>query len=144
MERRAFFAGSDWALKGEGVNAVRLTEKTTRPMVCGNNVATYLEAFPMAILKTTDVRCRIEEDLKVSATEILKSCGLSLSEAMRLFLRQVVSTQGLPFEVRLPSEKTARAMAQAREIKNRFDSVDDMLRDVDAEDRQQAKAGRSA
>ncbi|WP_325985318.1 type II toxin-antitoxin system RelB/DinJ family antitoxin [Pseudomonas protegens] len=86
-----------------------------------------------ALLKTTDVRCRIDEDLKVSATAVLNACGLSLSEAMRLFLRQVVAVQGLPFEVRVPSEKTARAMAQAREIRRQYDSIDDMLRDADGE-----------
>jgi len=84
-----------------------------------------------AVLKTTDVRCRIEEDLKESATEVLKACGLSISDAMRLFLRQVVAVQGLPFEVRVPSEKTARAMAQAREITRSFNSMDEMLSDLD-------------
>jgi DNA-damage-inducible protein J len=52
---------------------------------------------------------------------------------MRLFLRQVVATQGLPFEVRALSEKTARAMMEARDIRQRFDSIDDMLRDADGE-----------
>ena len=93
-----------------------------------------------ALLKTTDVRCRIEEDLKESATDVLKSCGLSISDAMRLFLRQVVATQGLPFEVRLPSEKTARAMAQARDIRRHFDSIDDMLGNMDGEAGEKAKA----
>jgi DNA-damage-inducible protein J len=87
-----------------------------------------------AVLKTTDVRCRIEEDLKESATEVLKACGLSISDAMRLFLRQVVAVQGLPFEVRAPSEKTARAMVQAREITRSFNSMDEMLRDLDGKD----------
>jgi DNA-damage-inducible protein J len=93
-----------------------------------------------ALLKTTDVRCRIDEDLKVSATAVLNACGLSLSEAMRLFLRQVVAVQGLPFEVRVPSEKTARAMAQAREIRRQYDSIDDMLRDADGEAGEEPKA----
>lgn len=93
-----------------------------------------------ALLKTTDVRCRIDEDLKVSATAVLNACGLSLSDAMRLFLRQVVAVQGLPFEVRVPSEKTARAMAQAREIRRQYDSIDDMLRDADGESGKEPKA----
>lgn len=97
-----------------------------------------------ALLKTTDVRCRIDEDLKDRATAVLNACGLSLSDAMRLFLRQVVTTQGLPFEVRVPSEKTARAMAQAREIRRQFDSIDDMLRDADGEAGEEAKARRPA
>jgi len=92
-----------------------------------------------ALLKTTDVRCRIDEDLKARATEVLSACGLSISDAMRLFLRQVVATQGLPFEVRVPSEKTARAMMEARDIRQRFDSIDDMLRDADGETGKKSK-----
>lgn len=87
-----------------------------------------------AVLKTTDVRCRIEEELKDSATQVLKACGLSISDAMRLFLRQVVAVQGLPFEVRVPSEKTARAMAQARAMTHEFNSMDEMLSDLDGKD----------
>jgi DNA-damage-inducible protein J len=106
------------------------------------NVATNIEEVITmgALLKTTDVRCRIDEDLKARATEVLNACGLSISDAMRLFLRQVVATQGLPFEVRVPSEKTARAMTQARDIRQRFDSIDDMLRDADGETGEKTKA----
>lgn len=92
------------------------------------------------LLKTTDVRCRIDEDLKMRATEVLSACGLSISDAMRLFLRQVVATQGLPFEVRVPSEKTARAMMEAQNIRQQFDSIDEMLRDADGETGEQVKA----
>ena len=99
------------------------------------------------VLKTTDVRCRIEGDLKEHATEILKACGLSVSDAMRLFLRQVVATQGLPFDVRAPSEKTSRALAQARAIRGRFDSIDELFKDLDGEEAPKAgkrKAGTAA
>lgn len=96
-----------------------------------------------AVLKTTDVRCRIEEDLKESATAVLQSCGLSISDAMRLFLRQVVAVQGLPFEVKVPSKKTARALAQAREIHRQFYSMEEMLEDLNGEAGEEAKAGRN-
>ncbi|MCF4995518.1 type II toxin-antitoxin system RelB/DinJ family antitoxin [Pseudomonas syringae] len=92
-----------------------------------------------ALLKTTDVRCRIDEDLKARATEVLNECGLSISDAMRLFLRQVVATRGLPFEVRVPSDKTARAMAEARMIRQRYDSIDDLLEVADGETGESAK-----
>ncbi|MFN9529485.1 MAG: type II toxin-antitoxin system RelB/DinJ family antitoxin [Pseudomonadaceae bacterium] len=88
-----------------------------------------------AVLKTTDVRCRIEEDLKESATAVLHSCGLSVSDAMRLFLRQVVELQGLPFQVRVPSKKTIAAMNEARSGNlPRFNSIDDLMADLDADD----------
>ena len=86
-----------------------------------------------AVLKTTDVRTRIEEGLKEDASQVLAACGLTISEALRLFLRQVVATQGLPFDVRVPSAKTARALAEAREIGRHFASMDEMLGDLDGE-----------
>jgi DNA-damage-inducible protein J len=42
-------------------------------------------------LKVTEIRSRIEPDLKENATRILASCGLNVSEAVRLFLHQVVA-----------------------------------------------------
>jgi DNA-damage-inducible protein J len=97
-----------------------------------------------ALLKNTDVRCRIDEDLKERVTAVLSACGLTISEAMRLFLLQVVETQGLPFEVRVPSDKTARALVQAREIRSRFDSMDELLEDLDGKETPQTRRKQSA
>jgi DNA-damage-inducible protein J len=96
-----------------------------------------------ALLKNTDVRCRIDEDLKERVTAVLSACGLTISEAMRLFLLQVVETQGLPFEVRAPSDKTARALVQAREIRSRFDSMDELLEDLDGKEAPQTRRKQS-
>lgn len=46
------------------------------------------------------VRARIDNDLKAEASAVLESCGLGLSDAVRIFLRQVVKQGGLPFPVR--------------------------------------------
>jgi DNA-damage-inducible protein J len=58
------------------------------------NVAT------MCSMKQSVVRARIDNDLKAEASSVLESCGLGLSEAVRLFLAQVVKQGGLPFPVR--------------------------------------------
>jgi DNA-damage-inducible protein J len=92
-----------------------------------------------ALIKNTDVRCRIDEDLKERVTAVLDACGLTISEALRLFLLQVVETQGLPFEVRAPSAKTALAMSQAREIRSRFDSMDELLEDLNGKEAPKAR-----
>jgi len=42
-------------------------------------------------IKTADVRSRIEPELKDSATAVLEKMGLNISQAFRLFLRQVWS-----------------------------------------------------
>ncbi len=58
--------------------------------LCGYNV----------IMKDSLVRARIDEDLKEQATDVLKQNGLEMSDAIRLFLIQVVRRGGLPFSVR--------------------------------------------
>ena len=85
------------------------------------------------LLKTTDVRCRIDVDLKERATAVLQACGLSVSDAMRLFLRQVVEVEGLPFEVRVPSARTARALQEARDIRHQHESIGEMLSELNGE-----------
>jgi DNA-damage-inducible protein J len=92
-----------------------------------------------ALLKTTDVRCRIDEDLKARATAVLEACGLSVSDAMRLFLRQVVEMEGLPFQVRVPSARTARALQEARDIRRQYDSMDEMLRELNGENSEEGE-----
>lgn len=64
-------------------------------------------------LKVTEIRSRIEPDLKENATRILASCGLNVSEAVRLFLYQVVAQNGLPFAVKAPNAVTRAAMQEA-------------------------------
>ena len=65
-------------------------------------------------IKTTDVRTRIEPELKEAASKLLAECGLSMSDGIRLFLRQVVTQRGLPFEVKAPNATTIVAMEEAR------------------------------
>lgn len=82
--------------------------------------------------KTTDVRSRIEPELKDSATAVLEKMGLNISQAFRLFLRQVVVHQSLPFEVKAPNEVTLAAMQEARSIKKaKFGSAKDLFDDLE-------------
>jgi DNA-damage-inducible protein J len=51
-------------------------------------------------MKEAVVRARIDANLKASAARVLAACGLELSDAIRLYLQQVVLHQGIPFEIR--------------------------------------------
>ena len=85
----------------------------------------------LATFKTTDVRSRIEPEIKDRATAVLASCGLNLSDAIRLFLRQVVVHEGLPFEVKVPNATTRAAMQEARSMrKAKFNSAQALLDDL--------------
>jgi DNA-damage-inducible protein J len=52
----------------------------------------------------------LDTNLKEQAKEIYKHYGLSLSEAVNIFLAQSVFNRGLPFEVKLPNAETLEAM----------------------------------
>jgi DNA-damage-inducible protein J len=49
--------------------------------------------------KDTVVRARIDADLKAQAALVLSGCGLELSDAIRLFLQQVVLQEAIPFPI---------------------------------------------
>ncbi|UXH78678.1 type II toxin-antitoxin system RelB/DinJ family antitoxin [Roseateles amylovorans] len=83
-------------------------------------------------IKSTELRSRVEPDLKESAAEVLAQCGLTLSDAIRLFLRQVVLHNGLPFEVKVPTAETRAAMEEARSItRARFGSGQELIDDLE-------------
>ena len=52
--------------------------------------------------KTANMYARIEPDLKSQAEAILSALGISTSNAITMFYKQIVLQKGLPFEVNLP------------------------------------------
>ena len=57
----------------------------------------------LTMSKTTVIHTRINADLKAGAENILDSIGLSASEAIRLFYRQIELHHGIPFDVKIPN-----------------------------------------
>jgi len=53
-------------------------------------------------MSETVIRSRIDSGIKLEAQVLLERFGLTMSEAIRLFLHQVVIEKGLPFQVKLP------------------------------------------
>jgi DNA-damage-inducible protein J len=80
---------------------------------------------------TTMVHVRVDESIKNQATETLASMGLTMSDAVRVFLTRVVTDQQLPFALKAPNAKTRVAMREARAIgKARFASPDALIDDL--------------
>ena len=52
--------------------------------------------------KTANMYARIEPDLESQAEAILSALGISTSNAITMFYKQIVLQKGLPFEVKLP------------------------------------------
>jgi len=68
--------------------------------------------------KTETIHTRIDPELKADVDEILSQLGLTSSDAVKLFYKQVVLNNGLPFEIKLPKYNavTLAAMEEARKI----------------------------
>jgi addiction module antitoxin, RelB/DinJ family len=63
--------------------------------------------------KTEMIRARVEPELKHAAEAVLKELGLTPTEAITLFYKQVTLHRGLPFAVELPNAETREAMRDA-------------------------------
>jgi len=84
---------------------------------------------------TTMVHVRVDEQIKAQATETLAAMGLSLSDAVRVFLMRVVADQQMPFALKAPNAETRAAMAEADEIarthRARFGSAAELFEDLE-------------
>lgn len=65
-------------------------------------------------MSNVEVRLRVESGLKKEADHIFRSMGMTMPEAIRIFLRQSVNSSGLPFRPSLstPNLSTLRAFDQ--------------------------------
>ncbi|OPX83658.1 MAG: RelB antitoxin [Pelotomaculum sp. PtaB.Bin104] len=55
--------------------------------------------------RTSNIFARVEPEVKEQAEFVLEQLGIPMSNAIGLFLRQVVLQRGIPFEVKLPQSK---------------------------------------
>ncbi|MDD4169226.1 MAG: type II toxin-antitoxin system RelB/DinJ family antitoxin [Desulfotomaculaceae bacterium] len=55
--------------------------------------------------RTSNIFARVEPEVKEQAEFVLEQLGIPMSNAIGLFLRQVVLQRGIPFEVRLPQSR---------------------------------------
>ncbi len=82
--------------------------------------------------KTAIVRARLDPKLKKKAEKIFEIVGLTESEAVRLFYKNVVLTRGLPFTLAIPNQETKLAIEEARsgELSIKHDSIDNLFLDL--------------
>jgi len=62
--------------------------------------------------KTATINARIEPEVKERAESIFAAIGISASEAISMFYRQVAFRKGLPFDVCIPNAATVAALEE--------------------------------
>lgn len=80
--------------------------------------------------KTAYINTRVEPELKKNAESVFSQLGLSMSDAVALFLSQSVLHKGLPFPVRIPNAETVEAINEPRDDLKRYASSQDMFDDI--------------
>ena len=62
--------------------------------------------------QTTSIK--LDQSIKEEAQKVFSELGLTLGEAVNLFLNQVRLHKGLPFEVKVPNAETIQAIEDAK------------------------------
>lgn len=90
-------------------------------------------------MATTLTNVRIDTQIKNEASDVLSGLGLNISEAVNIFLRQVILRGGLPFQVAYPrySKELLEASEEAKKIAKDpnvkgYTDLDEMFRELDS------------
>jgi DNA-damage-inducible protein J len=80
-------------------------------------------------MKTAVVHARMEPQTKQKAEGVLSRLGITPTEAIRVFYRQIALRGGLPFSVTIPNERTAATLRKSRRGQNieTFNTLDAMF-----------------
>jgi DNA-damage-inducible protein J len=68
--------------------------------------------------KTVQITARVDPKLKRETEEVFDELGLSTSQAITLFFKQVKMRKGLPFAVSIPNAETRQSIDEALAGKN--------------------------
>jgi len=76
--------------------------------------------------ETTSIK--LDREIKERAKEIFKELGMTMGDAVNIFLKQVLLHRGLPFEVKIPNEQTRKVIEEAKADINMLDSsIEEMI-----------------
>ena len=91
--------------------------------------------------KTAHITIRIDPETKTSAEQLFSTFGITITDAISIFLHKSIMEGGIPFEVKQPrfNAETEEAIEEARRIiageipAKRYSSVHDLFNELDKE-----------
>ena len=89
----------------------------------------------------TDITLSVEQEMKTEAEKIFAKLGLSISDALKAFLRKSIEQGKVPFQIDEPqfNDTTLSAIQEARDIMSgkvqtkTYNSFAELLAEIDAE-----------
>jgi DNA-damage-inducible protein J len=84
--------------------------------------------------ETVQINARVDPQLKRETEKVFDELGLSMSQAITLFFKQVSMRKGLPFAVSIPKAETRQAIDEALAGKNLHEvkGVDELFDEPDS------------
>ncbi len=81
---------------------------------------------------TSQINTRIDNDTKERAVKILHSLGLTTSQAITLFFKQIIYTRSIPFELKIPNDSTAETFRKtdANKELHRVSGIDELSKEL--------------
>ena len=68
--------------------------------------------------KTSMIHIRVRPEIKKEAEEILENLGMTTTEAINVYLKQIILHCGLPFEIKTPkfNDEMLESLAESEKI----------------------------
>ncbi len=93
--------------------------------------------------KTANINLRIEPEKKAQAEALFSSFGISVTDAINIFLNASIMEGGFPFQIKQPryNRDTELAILEAKKIldgtiqSKSYNSFSELLADIDKEDK---------
>ena len=82
--------------------------------------------------KTNTMHIRISPETQKEVTQMLNDLGLSVSDAINVYFKQIIYCKGLPFEIRKPEiDYSLFKPSSDTEYSKRYDNLDDLWSDIE-------------
>jgi DNA-damage-inducible protein J len=101
----------------------------------------YIIDEVIVMAKTASLNIRIDPETKISVDRLFSSFGITVTDAVNIFLRKSLMVGGLPFDMTLPkyNDETLAAIQETRDIVSGkivtkgYSSVEELSAELDAE-----------
>ncbi|OHB53710.1 MAG: hypothetical protein A2Y07_03350 [Planctomycetes bacterium GWF2_50_10] len=83
---------------------------------------------------TDTIQVRIDHETKAKVSDILETLSINLSDAIKMYLQQIILHKGIPFELKVPS-KTAMATIEQVEMGHGLANAkdgDDLIKELNS------------
>ena len=89
--------------------------------------------------KTSSIHIRVEPKVKEEVEKILDTLGMTSTEAINIYLKQIILNSGIPFEIKTPqfSDEMKEAIEEAKEMERhpekykKYHNVAELMEELD-------------